>query len=151
MFLALLVYITMVILPALKVAGAVAIGLGAVMFLVLGFSWMVAVGATDTQRSQTYLLWWVKSGYLKLLVALALIGGLTPNKEVTWYMVGAYAAEKVVTSDTAKEMAGETKDMFLDLIKKARENINGSQAEDMQKMVDTASKTVDTAIKATKQ
>lgn len=143
MFLAMIVYLTMVVLPAIKAAGGFSIFVAFITTGVLGLLWLFSEGQIE------YVKGWVKSGWFKLCVALAVIGALTPNKEVTWYMVGAYAAEKVATADATKQIAGETYDMFRDLIKKARENINEADAaklaEKTGKAIDTVTKAMDNA------
>lgn len=150
MFLALIVYLTMVVLPAIKAAGVFSIFVAFITTGVLGLLWLFSEGQFE------YVKGWVKSGWFKLCVALAVIGALTPNKEMTWYMVGAYAAEKVATADATKQLAGDTYDMFRDLIKKARENINETDAaklkekagiamENATKAFDNANKTLDNA------
>lgn len=139
MFLALIVYLTMVVMPAIKCAGGVAIFAAVVVTAVFGIIWLFSEGEYE------YIKLWSKSGWLKLCVALGILGALTPDKEVTWYMVGAYAAEKVATADATKQIAGETYDMFRDLIKKARENINETDAAKLKEKADAA---MDKATKA---
>ncbi|WYV99251.1 hypothetical protein KoPa4_00083 [Pseudomonas phage vB_PpuM-KoPa-4] len=150
MFLALIVYITMVVLPFVVSLGGTALFVSVIITGILGLLWLFTDGEAQ------YLKTWLKSGWLKLCIALAVLGALTPNKEVTWYIVGAYAAEKVATADATKELAGETYEMFRDLLKKARENINetdaaklkekaGDAVENATKAFDNANKAVDNA------
>lgn len=139
MFLALIVYLTMVVMPFIISLGGTALFVMVIVTAVLGLLWLFSEGEFK------YIKLWFKSGWLKLCVALAILGALTPNKEVTWYMIGAYAAEKVATADATKQIAGETYDMFRDLIKKARENIN---AADAAKLAEKTGKAIDTVTKA---
>lgn len=150
MFLALIVYLTMVVMPFIISLGDFAFAATVIISGILGFLWLISEG------EHNYIKPWFKSGWLKLCVGLAILGALTPSKEVTWYMIGAYAAEKVATADATKQIAGETYDMFRDLIKKARENINevdaaklkekaGDAVENATKAFDNANKAVDNA------
>jgi len=146
MFLALIVYLTMVVMPFIISLGGAALFVTAIVTAILGLLWLFSEGELK------YIKLWFKSGWLKLCVALVIIGALTPNKEVTWYMIGAYAAEKVATADATKQIAGETYDMFRDLIKKARENINETDAAKLKEKagvaVEGATKALDNANKA---
>ncbi|WYV99420.1 hypothetical protein NoPa_00081 [Pseudomonas phage vB_PpuM-NoPa] len=145
MFLALIVYITMVVLPFIISLGGAALFVSIIIIGILGLLWLFTDGEAK------YLKTWLKSGWLKLCIALAVLGALTPNKEVTWYIVGAYAAEKVATADATKQLAGETYEMFRDLLKKARENINETDAaklkEKAEAAIDKAEKAFDNANK----
>lgn len=149
MFLALIVYITMVVLPAIKAAGAVAIGLAIVITAGVLCTWGMPYEKAAQERGRLRFNAWLKGGWLKVLVVFALIGAITPNEKVTWYIVGAYAAEKVATADTTRELASGAYDIFRDLVKKAQENLGEVDAKALQdkaeKAFDAASKAVDNA------
>ncbi|WYV99080.1 hypothetical protein Roomu2_00081 [Pseudomonas phage vB_PpuM-Roomu-2] len=151
MFLALIVYITMVVLPAIKAAGILAMALVVSITAAVGATWGMPYEKDAQERGRLRFNAWLKGGWLKVLVVVVLIGAFTPNEKVTWYIVGAYAAEKVATADATKQLAGETYEMFRDLLKKARENINETDAaklkEKAEAAIDKAEKAFDNANK----
>lgn len=158
MFLAMIVYITMVVLPAVKIVGIVAAALTAFITVVSAMGWAIPYEDREKEKGRTRFFSWLKSGWLKVFVFLALLGAITPNEKVSWYIVGAYAAEKVATADTTKELASGAYDIFRDLVKKAKENIGDVDTKALQekadkafesasKVFDNASKTIDNASK----
>lgn len=116
MMLAFLVWLVMTVLPAVK-------GLGVFLFLasVLG---LIAggLGAIDFGVGNCVLTFMRRN--LKWAVPVMLLALFTPNKETTWYMVGAYATQTVVQSETGQQLAGDSLDVLKSLIKKSKEYID---------------------------
>lgn len=122
MTLALIVWLVMTVFPAMIVMAkimTIILVVSGVLFLIL---WGVSEGDYDGPFK-----FWVKS--LKWALPITILLNLVPNTQTSWYMVGAYAAESIVTSETAKEIGNESKDLLLELIKRAKEEISSEGGE----------------------
>lgn len=61
---------------------------------------------------------------LKWVVPVLLLLHMVPSEKTSWYMVGAYATQTIVQSETGKELAGDSLDVLKSLINKSKEYID---------------------------
>lgn len=124
MILALIVWLVMTALPAIKVGGIIVSVAFAVSVFFTGF---IAADSDDSSwlKAVWKQKWWV--------IPIFLLTLMTPNEKTSWYMVGAYATQTVVQSETAKQFAGDGVDVLHSLMKKAKEKIDNYDAEDTPK------------------
>lgn len=131
MTLALIVWLVMTVLPSLKVLGCVILAASCIGLFIFGM--MKAVDEVDGPWS-----WLTKQ--FKWAIPVMLLALFTPSKETAWYMVGAYATQTVVQSDTAKELASDSVDVLKSLIKKSKEYIDADQAKELDKAAQASPK-----------
>lgn len=122
MTLALIVWLVMTVLPAMIAAKSTVLGIGGVTLFVCSLIWLVSEGEYDTP-----IKIWLKQ--LKWSLPLLIVLSIVPDSKTAWYMVGAYTAETVVTSEVAGELGGAAKDMMLELMKKAKQEIGEVDGE----------------------
>lgn len=124
MFLALVVWLVMTVFPAMKVIAIIL----TVTLAIATFVCSMCAGIDDNHAPLTYL-----RSKLKYILPAILIGFMAPTERTSWYMVGAYATQTVVQSETAKQFAGDGVDVLHSLMKKAKEKIDNYDAEDAPK------------------
>lgn len=124
MLLALIVWLVMTALPAISF-----IAVGVTTFVVI-FGAIGAIRKYDL-NSPGMFDWWRKQ--LRWAIPLIILALFMPNEKTSWYMVGAYATQTVVQSETAKQFAGDGVDVLHSLMKKAKEKIDNYDAEDAPK------------------
>lgn len=122
MTLALIVWVVMTILPALEAIKIVFVVFAGITLFVAGLIWLITEGEHDGG-----IKIWLKQ--LKWSLPLFIFLILVPNTQTAWYMVGAYAAEQAATSEMAGEVGTAAKEMMLELMKKAKEEIKQIDAE----------------------
>ena len=128
MTLVLVVWLVMTVLPAIKAIGfALALAAGFVGAFTVVF-------ALIEEETKPFLIF---RKQLKWILPLLVVAALTPNKETTWYMVGAYGTQKIVESPVAQELAGDGVDVLKSLMRKAKEHIDEIDAKESPKVVDT--------------
>jgi hypothetical protein len=121
MMLALVVWLVMTALPAIK-------GIGIAIAAICGVATVVGgITAIDYGTDNTVLRNLRKN--LKWAIPVMLLGVFTPNKETSWYMIGAYATQTVVQSETGKELASDSLGVLKSLIKKSKEYIDETDAK----------------------
>lgn len=130
MIIATIIWLVMTAIPAIKLAAGLALAAVIILFVVLAISFDSideSYRPDDKRAAGNRLRNFCKN--FKWVLPFVGVAMLLPSKEVSWYMVGGYTAETVLTSDTAKEFGGEAKDLMLDLLKEARKNIEKSGGE----------------------
>lgn len=125
MTLALIVWFVMTVIPALKAANAAVTIAFCATGVVCGLVWLITEG-----KFPAPIKYWIKQ--LKWSIPLLMFLAMIPNKETAWYMVGAYAAETVVTSETAGEVGTAAKDMMVELMNKARSELKDLSKEEIK-------------------
>lgn len=123
MFLAMIVWLVMTVFPSIKVLGIIACGAAAF----IAFCSLLAYA----EDSYGFLAFAKKT--VKWLVAAILIAGITPSTETSWYMVGAYATQTIVQSETGKELASDSLDVLKSLIKKSKQYIDEADLKELPK------------------
>lgn len=125
MTLALIVWLVMTVIPAIKIIGYCIVGIVLAAILVLLIEWSATFGDAPDEWDR------VKKAckHLKWALPLLIVTSLVPGTKTAWYMVGAYAAETAVTSEVAGELGGAAKDMMLELMKKAKQEIGEVDGE----------------------
>lgn len=115
MSLVLIVWLVNTVIPGLKGLAVMA------MLIIIGTLLMMAItqGVDNNWKPIKKLLsyWWV--GVLILLSAV-----LIPNKETTWYMVGAYGTQKLIDNPETQALASDGVDILKALMKKAKDNLS---------------------------
>lgn len=120
MELALLVWLVMTVIPAINGIGVFATVTSAIVGTITAFCWVLM---SERERKESTAGFLGAKTYLKWALPIALIAALVPDKETSWYIIGAYAAQTVATSEFAGEVAGEGKELLLELIQKARAEV----------------------------
>lgn len=116
MELALVVWLVMAAIPALKGIG-IALAILTACGLVFGLM-MAADG--DGSAMLTYVrkkLWFV--------VPFLFVAALLPAEKTSWYMVGAYGTQTIIESPIAQELAGDGVDVLKSLMARAKSEIEG--------------------------
>lgn len=119
MFLALIVWLVMTALPAIKIGGYIVAGAFAALMLICAICY-ADTGEDDWLRGMWKQKIWVVPVFLLALLA--------PDEKTSWYMVGAYTTQTIAQSDTAKELAGDGVDVLKSLMKKAKQHIDAIDA-----------------------
>jgi hypothetical protein len=115
MTLAFIVWLVMTAIPALKMMG-----------LVLLIGTVIGAGGCfihDMDEEEYTALNWLRKK-LRIILLLILTSFMLPDKEATWYMVGAYGTQKIIESPVAQDFAADGVDVLKSLMKKAKENIH---------------------------
>lgn len=128
MILALIVWLVMTVFPLLSKLSVLLtiVGVACVVVSLI----LVTFPDEDVSNGSKKIM---RSGWLKVTFLAAFLCALVPSKETSWYIVGAYATQTVVQSDTAKELAGDGVDVLKSLMKKAKTYID--EAEQPKKEV----------------
>lgn len=123
MTLALIVWLVMTVIPAINILGWLSIAILTAATLLCLLAWADTSDNRPNLQAERYQR---LKGFLKhyrWAIPLAIFISLVPSEKTTWYMVGAYAAESAVTSETAGELGAAAKDMLLELMNKAKAEI----------------------------
>lgn len=120
MELALLVWLVMTVIPAINGIGIFATATAAIGGGIALLCWLFMDSREQRENAEGFR--GVKT-YLKYALPVALLAALLPDKETSWYIIGAYAAQTVATSEFAGEVAGEGKEILLELMQKARAEV----------------------------
>lgn len=114
MTLALIVWLVMAAIPAMKVIG---------FFLLLATIFCVAIGCgrAFADKEPGMLNWTRKQ--LKWSVPVLLLAAFLPSEKTSWYMVGAYGTQKLVESPVAQELASDGVDVMKSLLARAKAEI----------------------------
>lgn len=130
MTLALIVWLVMTAIPAIKVMGIIGIGVSIILWVILAINYDCISAEYRAEEKAIARATWMRScKNFRWAIPLLVIGFLLPNQKTAWYMVGAYAAEAAVTSEVAGELGGAAKDMMLELMKKAKQEIGEVDGE----------------------
>lgn len=129
MTLALIVWLVMTVFPLLSSLSEILLAVGIGWLVVFGFIFMITydesymTGIFEASKRK------LKSKVWASLFALSFMCALVPSKETSWYMVGAYATQTVVQSDTAKELASDGVDVLKSLMARAKAEIEPKMKE----------------------
>lgn len=125
MELALIVWLVMTVFPTLGTVGLI-LFLGAGGYLCMfGFIAGITSSSTVDLPTHEFCKRRLKSKVWIWALIISFFCALVPSKETSWYMVGAYATQTVVQSDTAKELAGDGMDVLKSLMARAKAEIEG--------------------------
>lgn len=117
MELALVVWLVMTALPAIKGMGA-ALAFGTLIFgVVAGLAWVL-------EQHKASFMWWRKR--LWVAVPFIVFAALLPSEKTSWYMVGAFGTQKLVESPVAQELASDGVDVLKSLMARAKTEIEGA-------------------------
>lgn len=133
MMLALVVWLVMTVFPAIGWMGFVAGIVAAGYIFLFGFVCMVTSDSKSERETHEFCKRRLKSKVWKVLLIVWVVGMLTPSKETSWYMVGAYATQTIAQSDTAQELAGDGVDVLKALMKKAKNYVEDEQVKEEPK------------------
>lgn len=116
MELALVVWLVMTALPALKGMGAALAAGTAIFGVISALAWCL-------EDHRASFIWWRKK--LWLAVPFILITAMLPSEKTSWYMVGAFGTQKLVESPVAQELASDGVDVLKSLMARAKTEIEG--------------------------
>lgn len=66
---------------------------------------------------------------IKYAVIVVILAVCIPDKETTWYMVGAYGTQKLIENPAAQELASDGVDVLKALMKKAKDNLEEKETK----------------------
>jgi O-antigen/teichoic acid export membrane protein len=139
MTLALIVWLVMTAVPGIKILAFIGMAISIIFWAILGINYDCVNGEYNTQAKAEAKDMWVRSAKnFRWAVPLMVVAFMLPNKETSWYMVGAYAAETAVTSEVAGELGSAAKDMMLQLMQRAKEEVGQIDAEQVKDVAKAA-------------
>lgn len=118
MTLALIVWLVMAAIPALKSLG-IMMFLTCCLLLLGGLIAYTMPGSTENDKKP--MRWTLRN--LKWAIPVMIIISMLPAEKTSWYMVGAYGTQKIVESPIAQELAGDGVDVLKSLMARAKAEI----------------------------
>lgn len=114
MSLVLIVWLVNTLIPGLAVVATIGVIVTAVAIIVLTIHAAVEETTEVFKKAKPFAKWAV----LATIFAVCI-----PDKETTWYMVGAYGTQKLIENPVAQDLASDGVDVLKALMKKAKDNL----------------------------
>lgn len=114
MSLVLIVWLVNTVIPGLGALAAVSMFVMVFAIIILGIHACVEETTHVIKKTKPLIK------YAVIIVTLAVC---IPDKETTWYMVGAYGTQKLIENPVAQEIASDGVDVLKALMKKAKDNL----------------------------
>lgn len=119
MTLALIVWLVMTVLPAINIIGFVVFVSAVIITIVASINILADSDPTAWRWISKKFIW---------IVPVVLFSMMTPSKETAWYMIGAYAGQTLVQSETGQAIASDSADVLKSLVRKSKEYVESIDA-----------------------